>query len=214
LEAGRSRLRGVFRRFKRTALFVAVVITVGAFLYRLLDFLFSISEWATEKQGLWARLWAGATSRKGSLLVTGLLALFVVCLVIYERRQDEIRNLRWKRRKRVLESRVRSLGNSKARSLTDAQRNELYAFQKQIKTLNEKALHNASGLLDSEISAWEATAGEFLETAFDREHRAYVMDAPHQPASRSGLSRYNYLIGWTQKRLEKMNALNDELRVR
>ena len=202
----------MFRRFKTTALFVAVLVTVGAFLYNLLDFLFSISEWATEKQGLWARLWAGATSRKGSVLATGAVALLIVCLVIYERRQDAIRDLRWRRRKRVIDSRVQRLSKAKAASLTDAQRDDLFTFQKQIKTLHEKAVHAPYELLEAHLRAWEEEAGRFLESALDREHRAFVMDAPHQPVLHPGFARQRYLIGWTQVRLERMNALIEELR--
>jgi len=201
----------VSRRFKRIALVTAVLITVSTSLYRLLDVLFNLSDWATEKQGLWTRLWAGAISPKGSVIVTAVLALFVVCVMLADRRLDAARDLKWKRRKRVLEYKSRGLIKAKKVSLTDGQREEVFTFQKQIKDLYDQALHTTPKTLEADIKAWEGTAGSFLESNLGREYKAFVMDAPHSPATRSGLARVNYLIGWTHTRLDKMNALIEEL---
>jgi hypothetical protein len=202
----------VFRRFKLPALYAAVLIAVGVFLYNLLDFLFNLSDWTTEKKGLWARLWAGAVSREGSVIVTGIIAVFVLSTVLVERRLEAARDLKWKRRKRILDNKTRSISKTKTNTLTDVQRDELFAFQKQIKALYDQATHTAPKTLEADTQAWEEAAGRFLESVLGREHRAFVMDAPHEPATRPGVARLNYLIGWTHKRLERMNALIDELR--
>ncbi len=188
-----------------------MLIAVGIFLYNVLDFLFNLSDWTTEKKGLWAHLWAGAVSREGSVIVTGILAVFVLCTVLVERRLDAARVLKWKRRKRIIEHKSRGLTKAKTINLTDVQRDELFTFQGQIKALYDQALHTAPKTLEADIQAWEETAGSFLESILGRERRAFVMDAPHEPATRPGIRRQNYLIGLTHTRLDKMNALIDEL---
>jgi hypothetical protein len=119
----------VLRRCKLPALYAAVLIAVGIFLYNVLDFLFNLSDWTTEKKGLWVHLWAGAVSREGSVIVTGILAVFVLCTVLVERRLDAARVVKWKRRKRIIEHKSRGLIKAKTINLTDVQRDELFTFQ-------------------------------------------------------------------------------------
>lgn len=114
-------MRCMFRRFKLPILYAAALITLGVFLYNFLDVAFSLSEWTTTKRGFWARLWTAAVSREGSVIITGLIAIFVLSTVLVEKRLDAGRDLKWKRRKRILDHRIARSGKTKRVILTDAQ---------------------------------------------------------------------------------------------
>ena len=199
-------------RLKTILIWCAVIVSTLYFTFGFINDLFSLQDWRTQRRGIFAQLWTVVTSREGSIIVPGLVAALALFAVLVDRKLEAARDVKWKRRRRILDNRTARLGKTKSATLTDSQREGLFALQGEIKELYNRAEHGRLELLDVEIQKWEERAGTFLETVWDKQHRALVMDAPYEPANRAGYSKQNRLIGWTQLRLEKMNQLIEELR--
>lgn len=109
--------------------------------------------------------------------------------------------------------------HKKLRDLTPEEvRARLLAFSEEGNRLYQRCLHGTNQIegIDKEIEDWETRALKFLEENFDdRSLKATFIIDPKVPAQLRGrFARDNYLIGWVEIRLKKLNQIIEEQRYR